>query len=171
LRNKTCRNRFALVLPGCYFEPPIYVILGLRSGEFRVRSRWRHRSASRSDPHSRNCPLDQQGVLAFFDPNFGRLSAGDLPGHYRTWRRYQLMSLTRENTRLNVRRKAKQTQAVTLIWHTNTENSGSARCAGTFCAALAGPKCPSNCSQNADKLWGCEFRKFATQPSHTLSRC
>jgi len=80
--------------------------------------------------------------------------AGDLPGHYRNWRRYQLMSLTRENTRLNVRRKAKQTQAVTLIWHTNTENSGSARCAGTFCAALAGPKCPSNCSQNADKLWG-----------------
>ena len=54
--------------------------------------------------------------------------AGDLPGHYRNWRRYQLMSSTRENTRLNVRRKARQTQAVTLIRHTNTENSESARC-------------------------------------------
>ena len=31
--------------------------------------------------------------------------AGDLPGHYRNWRRYQLMSSTRENMRLNVRRK------------------------------------------------------------------
>jgi len=79
-------------------------------------------------PHSRNCPLDHQGVLASFDPNFGRLSAGDLPGHYRNWRRYQLMPSTRENTRLNVRRKARQTQAVTLIRHTNTENSESARC-------------------------------------------
>ena len=105
--------------------------------------------------------------------------AGDLPGHYRNWRRYQLMSSTRENTRLNVRRKRDKHKQLrlfgtqirkirkvrdALFYATAPRHRSCSRACGTPSAARADRRCAVSFLRTGNRL-RLDHRQPGTKPT------